>query len=88
MAAQGAILSLAARRKDKLDQLVEEIEQAGGKARAFTTDVRKREDLEALVTSTISAFGRIDVLFNNAGVMPLSMLENLQYEQWEQMLDK
>lgn len=87
LATQGAILSLAARRKDKLDNLVKEIQDAGGKAEAFATDVTKLGDLEALVSSTIAAFGRIDVVFNNAGIMPLSMLESLQYEQWENMID-
>jgi NADP-dependent 3-hydroxy acid dehydrogenase YdfG len=87
LAAQGAVLSLAARRKEKLDILVKEIVDAGGKAAAFTTDVRKRQDVDALIAGTIQAFGKIDVLFNNAGIMPVSVLENLQYEEWEQMID-
>lgn len=87
LALQGAVLSLAARRKDKLDALVAEIQEAGGKARAFTTDVSKRVDVESLITNTIATFGRIDVFFNNAGVMPLSLLESLRYEEWEQMID-
>lgn len=87
LAEKGAILSLAARRKNKLDELVKEIRDAGGKAEAFTTDVSKRGDVDAMVSGTIAAFGRIDVLFNNAGVMPLSMLESLRYDEWEQMID-
>lgn len=87
LAAQGALVSLGARRIDKLELLVKEIEEAGGKARAFATDVSKLADVDALVEGTIAAFGKIDVLFNNAGIMPVSMLENLHYDEWEQMID-
>ena len=87
LTAQGAKVSLGARRKEKLDQIVQDIEQAGGSACAFITDVTKKEDLDALVKNTLDAFGRIDVIFNNAGLMPLSRLENLHYEEWEKMID-
>lgn len=87
LAKQGAVLSLAARRKEKLDGLVDEITAAGGKAVAFATDVSKRSEVEALVSHTLQAFGKIDVLFNNAGIMPVSMLESLHYDEWEQMID-
>lgn len=87
LAAQGAVLSLAARRRDKLDEVVKQITSAGGKAIAFATDVSKREEVEALVGATLEAFGKIDVLFNNAGIMPISMLESLHFEEWEQMID-
>jgi NADP-dependent 3-hydroxy acid dehydrogenase YdfG len=87
LASQGAIVSLAARRKEKLDLLVKEIEDAGGKAKAYVADVSRLQDIEALIAGTIKAFGKIDVLFNNAGVMPLSMLESQHYEEWEQMID-
>jgi len=87
LASQGAIVSLAARRTDKLEELVNEIVSSGGKAKAFTTDVTKREDLEALVNNTVLTFGKVDVIFNNAGIMPLSMIESLYYEEWEQMID-
>lgn len=87
LASLGAKLSLAARRSDKLDQLVKEIKNTGGRAKAFVTDVSKRKDMDTLIANTISEFGRIDVLFNNAGIMPVSMLENLHYEEWESMID-
>jgi NADP-dependent 3-hydroxy acid dehydrogenase YdfG len=87
LAKQGAILSLAARRKDRLDMLVEEITTSGGTAKAFITDISKRQDVAALIAGTLQAFGKIDVLFNNAGVMPISMLESLHYDEWEQMID-
>jgi NADP-dependent 3-hydroxy acid dehydrogenase YdfG len=83
----GALVSLAARRKENLDKLVEEIQASGGQARAFVTDVTKREQVEALVKGTIEAFGRVDVMFNNAGLMPLSRLENLHFDEWEKMID-
>jgi NADP-dependent 3-hydroxy acid dehydrogenase YdfG len=87
LTALGAKVSLGARRKEKLDQIVQDIEQTGGSALAFITDVTKKEDLDALVKNTLDAFGRVDVIFNNAGLMPLSRLENLHYEEWEKMID-
>jgi len=87
LAALGAVVSLAARRPDKLAQVVADITAAGGQAQAFATDVTQRVQVEALVKHTVEAFGRVDVLFNNAGVMLLSRLEQQQYAEWEQMLD-
>jgi NADP-dependent 3-hydroxy acid dehydrogenase YdfG len=87
LASLGANVSLGARRKDKLDQLVKDIETGGGKAAAFETDVTRREQVEALVKGTIGKFGKVDVIFNNAGLMPLSKLENRHFEEWEQMID-
>lgn len=87
LASKGAILSLAARRKDKLEALVQEIEAVGGQAQAFTTDVSKQEDVENLIAHTVAAFGKIDVVVNNAGVMPLSMLESFDSKGWDQMTD-
>jgi NADP-dependent 3-hydroxy acid dehydrogenase YdfG len=87
LASLGAIVSLAARRPEKLAQVVADITAAGGRAQAFATDITQRAQVEALVKSTVDAFGRVDVLFNNAGVMLLSRLEQQQYAEWEQMLD-
>lgn len=87
LAACGASVSLAARRQEKLTQLVADITQAGGKASAFTTDVRQQAQVEALVQGTIATFGRLDVVFNNAGVFLLSKLESRHYAEWEQMID-
>jgi NADP-dependent 3-hydroxy acid dehydrogenase YdfG len=77
LAARGAKVVLAARRTDRLEKLVAEIREAGGEAIAVATDVAKRADLEKLAAATVEAFGRIDVLVNNAGVMPLSPLHKL-----------
>jgi NADP-dependent 3-hydroxy acid dehydrogenase YdfG len=87
LVAKGALVSLAARRKDKLDALVQEITAGGGQAISFVTDVTKRTEVEALVRGTVDAFGKLDVMFNNAGLMPLSRLENLHFEEWEKMID-
>ncbi|MFC6644846.1 SDR family oxidoreductase [Granulicella cerasi] len=87
LAKQGAVVVLGARRKDRLDALVSEIEAAGGKALAVACDVVKRADLEALVAAGVKAFGKIDVIVNNAGIMPLSPLSELRVEEWEQTID-
>jgi NADP-dependent 3-hydroxy acid dehydrogenase YdfG len=87
LASLGAKVSLGARRKEKLDVLVKEIVAAGGKAVSFVTDVTKRDQVDALVKGTLDTFGQVDVIFNNAGLMPLSKLEKLHYGEWEQMID-
>ena len=75
LAQRGALVALGARRKERLDQLVQDIQRVGGQAVAFQTDVTKRVQVEALVKGTVDAFGRVDVLINNAGVMPLSRID-------------
>lgn len=87
LAAKGAKVALGARRLDRLDALVKEIREAGGEAIAVATDVTKLEDVQALVGAARDAFGRIDVIFNNAGLMPLSPLESLKIDEWNQMID-
>lgn len=87
LAKQGASVVLGARRKDRLDALVSEIEQAGGKAVAVACDVAKRADLERLVEAGVQAFGKVDVMVNNAGIMPLSPMSELRVEEWEQTVD-
>lgn len=87
LAARGAKVVLAARRTDRLDKVVAEIREAGGEAIAIATDVAQRADLEKLAAATVEAFGRIDVLVNNAGVMPLSPLEKLKIDEWDRTID-
>ncbi|MNS12858.1 putative oxidoreductase [compost metagenome] len=86
LAAKGAAVVLGARRSDRIDALVAEIIESGGKAVAVATDVTKREDLQRLVGAAVET-GRIDVLINNAGVMPLSPLERVKVDEWDQMID-
>lgn len=78
---------LGARRKERLDDLVAEIEQAGGSAIAVSCDVSKRADLQNLVDSALQRFGKVDVFVNNAGTMPLSPMSELRVDEWEQTID-
>ena len=87
LAAKGAKLALGARRKDRLDSIVKNITDAGGEAVAVETDVTRLEDVQALVAKAKDSVGRVDVIFNNAGLMPLSPLESLRIDEWDQMID-
>ena len=87
LAQQGATVVLAARRQERLDELKSEIEGDGGAALAVPTDVTDRNAVKALAEATIDAYGRIDVLVNNAGVMPLTFLHNMRTDDWYQTID-
>lgn len=87
LAAQGASVVVGARRTDRIDALAAEITAAGGKAIAVAADVTKLDDVQALINRAIAEFGHVDVLINNAGVMPLSPVERLKVDEWNQMID-
>jgi NADP-dependent 3-hydroxy acid dehydrogenase YdfG len=87
LAAEGARVALGARRKDRLDALAEDVRRAGGSAYVAVTDVTRRADVERLVRGTVEAFGRVDVIVNNAGIMPLSPIERLKVDDWDRMID-
>lgn len=87
LAAKGAKVVLGARRKDRLEALVKEIKAAGGEAIAAVTDVTKLDDVKRLVDAGKNQFGRVDVIFNNAGIMPLSPLASMRIDEWDQMID-
>ena len=87
LAAEGARVVLAARRTDRLQELVDLIEGDGGSALAVSTDVTDRDAVLALAQAALDRFGSIDVLVNNAGVMPLTYLKNMRTADWYQTVD-
>ena len=87
LARLGAKLVLGARHEEALGQVAEQIRRAGGEVVYRSTDVRKREDLIALVGLAQEKFGRLDVLFSNAGAMPIGPFDALAVEDWETMVD-
>ena len=87
LSAQGAVVVLGARRVDRIEALAKELSDAGGKALALQTDVTHAADVQRLVDAAVEKFGRIDVLVNNAGLMPSSPLERLKIADWDRMID-
>jgi NADP-dependent 3-hydroxy acid dehydrogenase YdfG len=83
----GHVVVVGARRTDRLHDLVSRIEASGGVARAHPLDVTSRDDFARVVSATLEEFGRLDVIVNNAGVMPLSPLRALKVSEWDQMVD-
>lgn len=84
LAGLGAKVVLAARREDQLKTLVQEI---GDNAIYVVTDVAKRADLDNLINKAIAKFGHVDVMWNNAGVMPISFFEEGHVDEWDKMID-
>ncbi|HKU96072.1 MAG TPA: SDR family oxidoreductase [Vineibacter sp.] len=87
LAERGGKLVLGARRSDRLEDLVARIAAAGGEAIHLPTDVRQRSDLVALVERAHRHFGKLDVFISNAGIGPISRLDDLRVEDWEEMID-
>src|SRR5882724_9872322 len=87
LAGRGAKVVLGARGLDRLEALARRIAGAGGEAAYAQTDVRRREDLTSLVSLALERYGQLDVLINNAGVMPVSPMDDLRVEDWEDMID-
>jgi len=87
LASKGVKVGLAARRAAKLQALVAQIEADGGQALAIEMDVVSPESVKAGVDTLVRAYGGIDILFNNAGLMPISDIESLKVAEWHRMID-
>jgi NADP-dependent 3-hydroxy acid dehydrogenase YdfG len=87
LSAEGATVVLGARRSERIQSLAEELTGQGGKALAIATDVTDREQVKRLVNAAVEAYGRIDVMINNAGIMPRAPLERLTIDDWDRTID-
>ena len=81
---EGCKVTLGARREDRLKELCSEL---GDSAAYSVTDVKKKEDLDALVKTSIDTFGGVDAIVNNAGIMPLSLIKSGRIDEWDDMID-
>jgi NADP-dependent 3-hydroxy acid dehydrogenase YdfG len=87
LAKKGAKIVAGARRKDRLETLQKEITNDGGEIIICETDVTKKSDCDNLVKQAINKFDQVDVLLNNAGLMPLSFVKSLKIDEWDRMID-
>lgn len=87
LAEQGHQLVIGARRMDRLADLAETIRAGGGLVDIYALDVTQRESLQAFADAALTAYGRIDVMINNAGIMPLSPMAALKVGEWDRMID-
>ncbi|WP_082676794.1 SDR family oxidoreductase [Shouchella shacheensis] len=87
LGSKGAKLVLAARREERLQQLQDELKDQGIDAVFKKTDVSSMEEMDTLISYAIETYGQVDVLINNAGLMPLSNLSKRKVEEWDQMVD-
>ena len=87
LAAEGHRVALGARRTDRLEAVAARIGADGGRASVHRLDVTDRDDVRAVVDRVVEEHGRIDVIVNNAGVMPLSRLDALLVDEWDRMIE-
>ena len=87
LSAHRATVVLGARRVDRLNSLAAELTARGGKSVAIATDVTRCDQVKRLVDLAVQTYGRIDVMINNAGLMPQSLLERLKIDEWDRMID-
>jgi len=87
LAERGAKVVIGARGVNRLEALARRIEATGGEVTYAQTDVRRREDLTSLVKLALDRYDQLDVLISNAGIMPVSPLDDLRVEDWENMID-
>ena len=87
LASLGAKVAIAARRKEKLDDVVTQITTSGGVAKAYLLDVTDKRQVEAVVAAVVTDFGKLDVLVNNAGLMPIRPMSEVNTDEWDAMID-
>ncbi|RYX81662.1 SDR family oxidoreductase [bacterium] len=87
LAERGAKVVLGARRTERLEALAQRIVDAGGEAIYAATDVKRRDDVEALVNLACERYGKLDVFVNNAGIGPISLFDELRVDDWDEMID-
>jgi NADP-dependent 3-hydroxy acid dehydrogenase YdfG len=83
----GAKIAAGARRADRLEFLQSEIAKNGGEVFTQKLDVTKKSECDAFVDAVVKKWGTVDILINNAGLMPLSFFKNLKVDEWDQMID-
>jgi len=87
LAARGAKVAIAARRQDKLDTVRAEIAAQGGDIRAYVMDVTDKHQVKAVVEAVVQDFARLDVIINNAGIMPIRPMSEVNTDEWDAMID-
>lgn len=87
LAREGATVALTARREDKLKTVCAEITAAGGKASYFVADISVKQQVKELVGKVVDAFGRVDVIVNNAGLMAMAPMSACRTDEWDKMID-
>jgi len=87
LAEGGATVLLGARRIERLESIVADIRANGGIAELYALDVTSRDEMNAFAAHALARFGKIDVIINNAGIMPLSLLSSLKVDEWDRMID-
>ena len=87
LAKKGAKVALGARRTEKLEAIVHDIRAEGGQAEFIGMDITKPQEVQPLIEKALSAFGQIDVLVNNAGLMSIAPLSELKVDEWDRMID-
>jgi NADP-dependent 3-hydroxy acid dehydrogenase YdfG len=87
LAARGAQVAIAARRRDRLDGIASELRESGNKAKSYRVDVTHQAEVGVMIEHVLEDFGRIDVLINNAGIMPIAPMSQRRTKEWDRMID-